>query len=159
MATSNLDRLIVPLPHADVDLRHHHCSSSSDATNNNTQEEDQNVNLVTSALKIQVPSSAGEFEASDGEDDLKTPRSIDHRIPVMATCPPAPRKAKSVPVSRKRKAPFFPVVRVAADFVVYVDAMLGLNEVIYVPDIVVGDLGKGDHAKKLKLLPAPEHDH
>ncbi|KAI3801516.1 hypothetical protein L1987_29623 [Smallanthus sonchifolius] len=156
MATSNLDPLIVSLPHSDVDnpdLRHHQCSSSSssqtpDATNYNNNQEDQNVNLITTAnLKIQVPSSAGEFEVSNGEDGLKTP----DRIPAVATCPPAPRKAKSVPVSRKRKAPIFPVV---TDFVVYVDAMLGLNEVIYVPDIVVGDLGK-----KLKLLPEQAHGH
>ncbi|KAK1420813.1 hypothetical protein QVD17_22692 [Tagetes erecta] len=150
MGTSNLDPLIISLPN----IQYHQCTSSSSDTKTNTDhvnEQYQNTNSITKALNIQVPSSSGEFE-----DGLKTPRSIDNRIPAMATCPPAPRKAKSVPVNRKRKASFFQV-QVPADFIVYMDAMFGLNEVVYVPDIVVGDLTKAvhDHAKKLKLLPAP----
>lgn len=153
MGTSNLDPLIISLPN----IQYHQCASSSSSpsdTTNTANEEEQNTKSLTKALHIQIPSFPGEFE-----DDLKTPRSIDNRIPVMATCPPAPRKAKSVPVNRKRKASYFPVVQVPAGFIVYMDAMLALNEVVYVPDIVVGDLiSKVDHAKKLKLLPAPADD-
>ncbi|KAM0021403.1 putative cyclin-dependent protein kinase inhibitor SMR [Helianthus debilis subsp. tardiflorus] len=149
MATSNLDPLIVSLLGSDnpkhPEIRYHQCNSSSSQT--------------PYGLKIQAPSSDGEFKLSNVEDDPKTPRSTEHRIPVTAACPPAPRKARRVPVTGKRKTTgFFPVVRVPADFIVYVDAMLALNEAVYVPDIVVGDLGNGDRAKKLKLLPAPAHD-
>ncbi|KAJ0921402.1 putative cyclin-dependent protein kinase inhibitor SMR [Helianthus annuus] len=173
MATSNLDPLIVSLLGSDnpkhPDIRYHQCNSSSSSSSlssqtpyatNDDSHKDQNTNLLLSGgLKIQVPSSDGEFKFSNVEDDPKTPRSTEHRIPVTAACPPAPRKATRVPVTGKRKTTgFFPVVRVPADFIVYVDAMLALNEAVYVPDIVVGDLGNGDRAKKLKLLPAPAHD-
>ncbi|KAK9055363.1 hypothetical protein SSX86_026446 [Deinandra increscens subsp. villosa] len=161
MGTSNLDHLIVSLP----DIQYHQCnpsSSLSELTTNDTSSQDQNVNSVSSANRVPSSSSAGDqFELSNGEDDPKTPRSVEHRIPVTETCPPAPRKAGRVPVTGKRKAPCFrPVVGVAADFIAYVDEMLALNnEVVYIPDVVVGDLlGNGDRAKKLKLLPAPAHD-
>ncbi|KAD3068240.1 hypothetical protein R6Q59_021233 [Mikania micrantha] len=151
MGTSNLERLIISHP---VIQYHHH--QTPNATNTNSPE-DQNANLASNGLKIQVQSSAnGEFNVINREDnDPQTPRSIEHRIPIMATCPPAPRKvARRVPVSRKRKAPFFPAKLLPAEFAVYVDAMLALNEVVYVPHTMVGDLGKSESAKKLKLLPA-----
>ncbi|XP_043698543.1 cyclin-dependent protein kinase inhibitor SMR3-like [Telopea speciosissima] len=45
---------------------------------------------------------AGELEAdADDDDGFRTPTSLDHRIPAIQQCPPAPRKPKSSP---KRKA-------------------------------------------------------
>ncbi|XP_039026374.1 cyclin-dependent protein kinase inhibitor SMR10-like [Hibiscus syriacus] len=56
--------------------------------------------------KLKSPSS-GEFNVADDENDdgFKTPTSLDHRIPAILKCPPAPRKPKSLPIkSPKRKA-------------------------------------------------------
>ncbi|XP_022765817.1 uncharacterized protein LOC111310620 [Durio zibethinus] len=48
--------------------------------------------------------SLGELKATDDDDDgFKTPTSLDHKIPVIKQCPPAPRKPKPLP-SNKRKA-------------------------------------------------------
>ncbi|XP_022756602.1 cyclin-dependent protein kinase inhibitor SMR3-like [Durio zibethinus] len=60
-----------------------------------------------SPLELNLPSS-GEFKVyENGEDEnhdgFKTPTLLDHKIPVMLKCPPAPRKPKSLP-SPKRKA-------------------------------------------------------
>ncbi|KAB5544077.1 hypothetical protein DKX38_012189 [Salix brachista] len=42
----------------------------------------------------------------DGEDDEScTPTSAQHNIPVMLTCPPAPKKPRTSPGSCKRKRP------------------------------------------------------
>ncbi|KAI3786993.1 hypothetical protein L1987_41126 [Smallanthus sonchifolius] len=136
MATSNLDRLIVSFPHSDVG-----CQNLSDIL-------DRQCKPSSSQTPIAI-----DIGSVNGEDIPKSPRSMEHRIPVTATCPPAPRKAKRVPTTGKRKASCFPVVRVPADFMVYMDAMLALNETVYVPDIVIGDLGK-----RLKLLPPPAHE-
>ncbi|XVF76631.1 hypothetical protein PTKIN_Ptkin13bG0281800 [Pterospermum kingtungense] len=47
---------------------------------------------------------SGEFKAKDDHDDgFRTPTSLDHKIPVIKQCPPAPRKPKPLP-SNKRKA-------------------------------------------------------
>ncbi|KAK8601595.1 hypothetical protein V6N12_051424 [Hibiscus sabdariffa] len=56
--------------------------------------------------RLKSPCS-GEFNvASDENDDgFKTPTSLDHKIPAILKCPPAPRKPKSLPIiSAKRKA-------------------------------------------------------
>ncbi|KAE8704505.1 putative Pectinesterase-2 precursor [Hibiscus syriacus] len=45
--------------------------------------------------------SLEEMKATD-DDGFKTPTSLDHKIPVMKQCPPAPRKPKPLP-SNKRK--------------------------------------------------------
>ncbi|KAF8397504.1 hypothetical protein HHK36_016421 [Tetracentron sinense] len=47
----------------------------------------------------------GEFKVCDNDNDegFQTPTSLDHKIPVIKRCPPAPRKPKSFP-STKRKA-------------------------------------------------------
>ncbi|KAI3772340.1 hypothetical protein L6452_03524 [Arctium lappa] len=162
-----------PPEFSDLDCRNlrtiedHRCNSSSPITPNiphqitnnledqTNNKEDANSVVVSDDLKIQVITSfAREF---NNHDHPKTPTSTEHKIPAMATCPPAPRKAKWVPkITGKRKAPYFVAVgdmNAAADFMVYVDAMLALNEVVYVPDIVVGDLGAGDCAKRFKALP------
>ncbi|MFS7944799.1 putative cyclin-dependent protein kinase inhibitor SMR [Helianthus anomalus] len=152
MGTSNLDPFILSFLHSGFDssqklsdIQDHPCKSSTQ---------------VSGALKIQVPSSAEQLKVGNGEDNPMTPRSMEHRIPVMATCPPAPRKVKRVPTTGKRRASScFPVVRGPADFMVYLDAMLALSETVYVPDIVVGDLfGTGDQVKRLKLLPPPAYE-
>ncbi|KAJ6428871.1 hypothetical protein OIU84_020507 [Salix udensis] len=42
----------------------------------------------------------------DGEDDEScTPTSAQHNIPVLLTCPPAPKKPRTSPGSCKRKRP------------------------------------------------------
>ncbi|KAF9676602.1 hypothetical protein SADUNF_Sadunf08G0019700 [Salix dunnii] len=42
----------------------------------------------------------------DGEDDeCCTPTSAQHNIPVLLTCPPAPKKPRTSPGSCKRKRP------------------------------------------------------
>ncbi|KAE8693107.1 Detected protein of unknown function [Hibiscus syriacus] len=56
--------------------------------------------------KLNSPSS-GEFNVAGDENDdgFKTSTSLDHRIPAILKCPPAPRKPKSLPIiSPKRKA-------------------------------------------------------
>ncbi|XP_059431009.1 cyclin-dependent protein kinase inhibitor SMR3-like [Corylus avellana] len=55
--------------------------------------------------KIKIPSViVGKFrDVEDDEDGFKTPTSLDHKIPVILQCPPAPRKPKTIPLT-KRKA-------------------------------------------------------
>lgn len=77
--------------------------------------------LLVSTLKLKIPTHGGveEFRLidqdhrhhQDKEDDhddvdnngFKTPTSLDQKIPATLKCPPAPRKPKSLP-STKRKA-------------------------------------------------------
>ncbi|XP_044507009.1 cyclin-dependent protein kinase inhibitor SMR3-like [Mangifera indica] len=56
-----------------------------------------------SSLKIQLP-SFGEFkvEEEQEEEGFKTPTSLDHKIPVILQCPPAPRKLKSRPLPKRK---------------------------------------------------------
>ncbi|XP_007027037.2 PREDICTED: uncharacterized protein LOC18597768 [Theobroma cacao] len=54
----------------------------------------------------------GEFKAIDDDDGFKTPTSLDHKIPVIKQCPPAPRKPQPAPLpSNKRKASSSPITR------------------------------------------------
>lgn len=53
--------------------------------------------------KCREMASLGEFKLDDDDDGFRTPTSLDHKIPVIQKCPPAPRKPKSLP-STKRKA-------------------------------------------------------
>ncbi|CAH1432446.1 unnamed protein product [Lactuca virosa] len=169
MGTSNLDRLIMSLPESDIDhlklhnIQDHQCNSSSSLTTpnaleNGTQDNQEDTSSSSGGLKVQVPYPTGEFKVSNDDDNPKTPTATEHRIPVMTTCPLAPRKAKRVPATGKRKAPFFAGVITPENFLIYVDAMLALNEAVYVPDIVVGDLGAGDRAKRLKPVTSPAHE-
>ncbi|KAJ9180724.1 hypothetical protein P3X46_008936 [Hevea brasiliensis] len=49
------------------------------------------------------PLSLGELEATEGDNyGFKTPASLDHKIPAIKQCPPAPRKPRPV-LSTKRK--------------------------------------------------------
>ncbi|PWA89876.1 hypothetical protein CTI12_AA106840 [Artemisia annua] len=156
MGTSNLDKSNI------CNIHDHQSNSSSHAPEYKIQENQTSIkedpHLVSCALKIETPTSTREFRVSNSENEPKTPTSRKHRIPVIGTCPPAPRKSRWFPTNGKRKEPYFPVVRVPADFMVYLDEMLATNEVVYVPDSAVGDLGAGDYAKRLKLLPTPANN-
>jgi hypothetical protein len=67
------------------------------------QEDKCEISVPT--LKIKFPSlGAFQIEDSDHGDGSKTPTSSDCKIPVIFQCPPAPRKPKSLP-STKRKSP------------------------------------------------------
>uniref|UniRef100_A0A7N0UJ55 Uncharacterized protein n=1 Tax=Kalanchoe fedtschenkoi TaxID=63787 RepID=A0A7N0UJ55_KALFE len=48
----------------------------------------------------------------DEDDGFRTPTSVDRKIKMIQTCPPAPRKPPPPPPSRKRKA-LFPVDQTA----------------------------------------------
>lgn len=48
------------------------------------------------------------IEVSENEDGFKTPTSLEHKIPPVTECPPAPKKPRE---SRKRKASPPPRVR------------------------------------------------
>ncbi|XP_022753596.1 cyclin-dependent protein kinase inhibitor SMR3-like [Durio zibethinus] len=66
-------------------------------------EKEDKSKLLMSPLELKLPSLGGEFKVNEnGEDDenndgFNTPTSLDHKIPVMLKCPPAPRKPKSLP--------------------------------------------------------------
>ena len=49
------------------------------------------------------PTSSGQELINDGDGGVRTPTSPGSRIPSVLTCPPAPRKAKSRPITTKRK--------------------------------------------------------
>ncbi|XWS28842.1 hypothetical protein CRYUN_Cryun25bG0106300 [Craigia yunnanensis] len=72
------------------------------------QQEKEKCKLLMSQMELKLPSS-GELkvhengEEDENNDGFKTPTSLDHKIPIMLKCPPAPRKPKSLP-SPKRKA-------------------------------------------------------
>ncbi|KAI3760480.1 hypothetical protein L1987_50875 [Smallanthus sonchifolius] len=116
--------------------------NSSDPQFQHKKQEDEKI----SVLSIELPSSVQEFNNSG--DEPTTPTSSDQKIPVPATCPPAPRKPRSVPRSNKRKTPN--VQRISVDLMVVFNAMLVPPAVVAVPDILAGDLGAGDRAKKVK---------
>ncbi|EEF28791.1 conserved hypothetical protein [Ricinus communis] len=74
------------------------------------EHQEDKCKLLISTLKIKLP-SLGEFkiqeqeqEQQDLDDGCKTPTSLNHKIPTLLPCPPAPRKPKSLP-SNKRKSP------------------------------------------------------
>ncbi|KAA8549259.1 hypothetical protein F0562_000943 [Nyssa sinensis] len=70
------------------------------------QEEDQKREIEISSLELVRRPSLGEFRKAgedDDDDGFRTPTSLDHRMPLIPQCPPAPRKPKSLPLT-KRKA-------------------------------------------------------
>ncbi|KAI3678328.1 hypothetical protein L6452_37615 [Arctium lappa] len=112
-----------------------------------------------SGLTIKVPSSLSslhDFKNSDEgfqeDDEPKTPTSSDQKIPVVTTCPPAPRKPKTVArVNNKRKTPSFQ--RISVDLMVMINAVFSpaAGGIVAVPDRnLAGDLAAGDHGKKVK---------
>ncbi|XP_031252606.1 uncharacterized protein LOC116110540 [Pistacia vera] len=71
------------------------------------KEENFNDTFVLSKEPVKSPELEGEFKATDqhhdeNDDGFKTPTSLDHKIPVKAQCPPAPKKSNSFS-SRKRR--------------------------------------------------------
>ncbi|XVE79587.1 hypothetical protein DITRI_Ditri14bG0070600 [Diplodiscus trichospermus] len=73
------------------------------------EEKEKKCKLLMPPLELNLTSS-GELKVhengedrDENKDGFKTPTSLDHKIPVMLKCPPAPRKPKSLP-SPKRKA-------------------------------------------------------
>ncbi|XP_022731607.1 cyclin-dependent protein kinase inhibitor SMR3-like [Durio zibethinus] len=98
------------------------------------QEEDK-CTLLMAPVELKLPCS-GEFKVHEnGEEDakndgFKTPTSLDHKIPVMLKCPPAPKKPKSLPISPKRKA-FRP--RILLDFTKEIESLF--------PPALLADLG------------------
>ncbi|GMI97101.1 hypothetical protein like AT2G28870 [Hibiscus trionum] len=73
-----------------------------------TQQQKEEFGLQKDGEESELkPPSSGEFDVAEDEDDdgFKTPTSLDHKIPGILKCPPAPRKPKSLPIlSAKRKA-------------------------------------------------------
>ncbi|XVF68752.1 hypothetical protein PTKIN_Ptkin11bG0026500 [Pterospermum kingtungense] len=69
--------------------------------------------LMRSPLELNLPASeefnkghknGGHQEEDERNDGFKTPTSLNHKIPALLKCPPAPRKPRSLPISPKRKA-------------------------------------------------------
>ncbi|KAD4584568.1 hypothetical protein E3N88_22169 [Mikania micrantha] len=110
------------------------------------KQEDEN----NPALTIKLPSPIEEFNNGvDEDDEPTTPTSSDQKIPVTTSCPPAPRKPKSLPMGNKRKSRDFQ--RISVDLMVMINAMLVQPAVITGVDILAGrDLGAGERAKKVK---------
>nr|CAN68753.1 hypothetical protein VITISV_035530 [Vitis vinifera] len=67
------------------------------------EEEKCKVKVTPMDLKM---SSLAEFkvEEDDDNDGFKTPTSVDHKIPLILPCPPAPKKPKSLPSTKRRAA-------------------------------------------------------
>ncbi|KAI3750052.1 hypothetical protein L2E82_20676 [Cichorium intybus] len=110
------------------------------------QEQEYEKNSV---LTIKLPSSVQELnnggEGFEEEEEPRTPTSSDQKIPATTTCPPAPRKPKTVPMGNKRKSRSFQ--RISVDLMVIMNAMF---DPVTVPDFLAGDLDAGDHSKKVK---------
>ncbi|CAK7331568.1 unnamed protein product [Dovyalis caffra] len=72
------------------------------------EEEKQEDKCKTSVptLKIKLPSvEAFQIEEDSDDDGFKTPTSLDCKIPVIFQCPPAPRKPKSLPSTKRKSSP------------------------------------------------------
>ncbi|XP_050213026.1 cyclin-dependent protein kinase inhibitor SMR14 [Mercurialis annua] len=71
--------------------------------NNNNNNNDK-CKFLISSLNLKLP-SLEEFKIQEQDVDagFKTPTSLNQKIPVIRSCPPAPRKPKSLP-SNKRKS-------------------------------------------------------
>ncbi|KAL8232728.1 hypothetical protein R6Q57_002506 [Mikania cordata] len=110
------------------------------------KQEDENNSVLT----IKLPSPMEEFNNGvDEDDEPTTPTSSDQKIPATTSCPPAPRKPKSLPMGNKRKSRDFQ--RISVDLMVMINAMLVQPAVITSVDILAGrDLGAGERAKKVK---------
>ncbi|KAJ4725824.1 cyclin-dependent protein kinase inhibitor SMR3-like [Melia azedarach] len=65
----------------------------------------------------------------DSDEGFKTPTSSDHKIPVVLQCPPAPRKPKSRPLTKRKVSPR----RVLHDLSNEIEAMF--------PPALLADLG------------------
>ncbi|KAH1123370.1 hypothetical protein J1N35_006530 [Gossypium stocksii] len=81
--------------------------ANDDDGDDEDEDEDERNSLEFQDKKKKII-SLGELKANDdGDDDgFKTPTSLDHKIPVMKQCPPAPRKPK--PLSSNKRKPSSP---------------------------------------------------
>ncbi|XP_061354195.1 cyclin-dependent protein kinase inhibitor SMR10-like [Gastrolobium bilobum] len=92
-------------------------------------------------LKLKIPSyKEVEREKEDSNDGFKTPTTSEHKIPAILPCPPAPRKPKTLP-STKRKAYRRRIV---------LDLSQEIESLFPTPFSV--DLGDGGENKKVKLF-------
>ncbi|MFS7965058.1 putative cyclin-dependent protein kinase inhibitor SMR [Helianthus anomalus] len=107
----------------------------------------QNNNNNITPLSIQLPSSNQEINTGD---EPTTPTSQDHKIPAPATCPPAPRKPRLIPVGNKRKTPN--VSRISVDLMVIFDAMFVPPVGVAGNGVLAGDDGAGERVKKVKKV-------
>ncbi|KAD6119826.1 hypothetical protein R6Q59_025835 [Mikania micrantha] len=125
----------------------HKCDSLKglDALEFRHQKQEDEVN---SSLSIKLPSVREFNNGVEEDDEPTTPTSSDQKIPVPITCPPAPRKPRSVPMSKKRRTPS--VRRISVDLMLKFNAIFVPQAVIVVPDILAGDLDAGDGFKKVK---------
>uniref|UniRef100_A0A2P2JJJ7 Uncharacterized protein MANES_09G089000 n=1 Tax=Rhizophora mucronata TaxID=61149 RepID=A0A2P2JJJ7_RHIMU len=72
------------------------------------EKEEERKTCTDSFAESKKSPSLGELNPTgdddyDGGDGFRTPTSLEHKIPAIKECPPAPRKAKPLP-SLKRKA-------------------------------------------------------
>ncbi|KAL7169923.1 hypothetical protein ACSBR2_034883 [Camellia fascicularis] len=85
ITTSNLDHL------------HHH----------QEQEQEEKCESTASSETLKPPCLGQSDDDDDDDDDgFRTPTSLDHKIPVITQCPPAPKKLRQRPSTKKRKALF-----------------------------------------------------
>ncbi|KAB1226020.1 Cyclin-dependent protein kinase inhibitor SMR3 [Morella rubra] len=67
------------------------------------EEKEDKCNTSGSSLRLKIL-SPGEFrDVEDDNDGFKTPTALDHKISAILECPPAPRKPRPTPLT-KRKA-------------------------------------------------------
>nr|POE54100.1 cyclin-dependent protein kinase inhibitor smr3 [Quercus suber] len=64
---------------------------------------EKDLNSMELNFLVKVPSLGELRDVEDDDDGFRTPTSLDHKIPESLRCPPAPRKPKPIP-STKRKA-------------------------------------------------------
>ncbi|PWA82892.1 cyclin-dependent protein kinase inhibitor SMR3 [Artemisia annua] len=82
------------------------------------------------------------LEEVNEDDEPTTPKSSDQKIPIITTCPPAPRKPRSVPMNNKRKTPSFS--RISVDLMVMFNAAMC--------DPVEEDIDSSERVKKVKKM-------
>ncbi|CAN0854100.1 hypothetical protein LINGRAHAP2_LOCUS5832 [Linum grandiflorum] len=98
-------------------------ASTSSSTSSSPDDENRQIHRPEEAEPVQQPPLDDQQEAvaendspelavkllstsefiNDDDDDVKTPTSPRCRIPAVLSCPPAPRKPKSRPITTKRK--------------------------------------------------------
>ncbi|XP_059647029.1 cyclin-dependent protein kinase inhibitor SMR14 [Cornus florida] len=85
----------------------HHLQQDLHKDDDDDKKEERHHEATSSfSTELKTP-SLGELDATVDEDDhnngFRTPTSLDHKIPVITQCPPAPRKIRTFTSSAKRK--------------------------------------------------------
>ncbi|GKA35846.1 cyclin-dependent protein kinase inhibitor SMR3-like protein [Tanacetum coccineum] len=101
------------------------------------QHQENQHNEKISSLTIELSSNINDVNE---DDEPTTPTSSDQKIPIITTCPPAPRKSRSVPMNNKRKTPSF--TRISVDLMVMINAMCDPVE----------DIDSSERVKKVKKM-------